>query len=73
MEGQSKRYAVMLECRTGTWHMDYSRMQWVDDYHTITWCVETDLDIADQTLRDLLAGDPARREIKGAWIEEVSK
>ena len=61
-------YAVMLECRAGTWRMHGDT--WGEDYHVVTWQTEEHYPAAAAALRELEAGDPLRKNIRKGWIEE---
>lgn len=62
----------MLTCRNGTRRLTdgTAGLLWEDVYHTITWSVCATWEEAEADRRALLDGDPARREIKGSYIEE---
>lgn len=66
------RWAVMLTVRDGTLQLvnNVGGMGWQFRYTTITWVVEEDPAVAEQVRKDLLAGDPARRNILQAYLEQ---
>ena len=59
------RYAVMLECRAGTYEL-VGRV-WQDCYHTITWTIEDDFERALAVACQEATTNP--REVRRSWVE----